>query len=120
MNALIIDDNTEYLQVLRAALTKRNINSTVCSDRGHALEYASDKGIDMVICDYFMPQIDGGSLLKEIGEFRKDCTLVLTSSYPIGICGLNEGRIKFVDKKSLLDFILSNFLRESWAHEVTP
>ena len=119
MAVLIVDDNLNSLQVLQFALHKKGIKSTCCSDQTQALRFAVDKKYDMIVCDYFMPQIDGRSLLQRIRQFRPDCRLVLTSSYPLGIHCIVDDEIRFIDKCELVEFILEGMSTGWPTDEVT-
>lgn len=118
-SVLVVDDDQKYVQTLRHALDKRGINVTNCTDRHRAMEFAADRRFQIIVCDYFMPGIDGKSLLKKIQKLRPDCRLVLTSSYPIGTKQTNEGAIEFVDKSELAGFISRRVSLRRPAEEVT-
>lgn len=118
-SVLVVDDDQKYVQTLRHALDKRGINVTNCTDRHRAMEFAADRRFQIIVCDYFMPGIDGKSLLKKIQKLRPDCRLVLTSSYPIGTKQTNEGEIEFVDKSELAGFISRRVSLRRPAEEVT-
>lgn len=118
-SVLVVDDDQKYVQTLRHALDKRGINVTNCTGRYRAMEFATDRRFQIIVCDYFMPGIDGKSLLKKIQKLRPDCRLVLTSSYPIGTKQTNEGAIEFVDKSELAGFISRRVSLRRPAEEVT-
>jgi DNA-binding NarL/FixJ family response regulator len=42
-----------------------------------------DTGIDLVILDYMMPEIDGAAALKEIYEINPDAKIVIASGYSL-------------------------------------
>jgi DNA-binding NtrC family response regulator len=118
-SVLVVDDDQRYLQTLRNALDRRGINVTGCTDRYRAIELAADRRFQMIVCNYFMPMIDGKSLLKKIQKLRPDCRLILTSSYPIGTKQTNEGAIEFIDKSELAGFISRKVSSRRGVEEVT-
>lgn len=70
---LIADDNTQITSILRSYAEKEGFQTIIAANGLDALEKAK-KGVDLVLLDVMMPELDGFSVCKEI---RK------TSSVPI-------------------------------------
>ena len=73
---LIVDDSPLNLSVLKAMLARLNIHKVVTAKNGQeALEKLhSNKGVELVLTDMFMPVLDGEGLVREIRklpEFAK-------------------------------------------------
>lgn len=101
-SVLIIDDDRSFLTIVETALSRKGIESFTCSNADEALREASEPRYDIIVCDYFLPEIDGRSLLRKVLSMRRDCELILTSSYPIGMKWTYPDRIEFVDKPDLV------------------
>jgi CheY-like chemotaxis protein len=115
---LIIDDDDAFLRDVQYVLGRRGVSATGCTNRQEALHFAADKQFRMIVCEYFMPRIDGRSLLRRIHNLRPDCRLILTSSYPIGTQQANDGTIEFIDKSELPGFISKEMSRRHLAGEL--
>ena len=102
---LLIDDNQVYLETMQKALHKHGFECQTGSSLEDAIGLANDKRYDLIVCDYFMPDTDGQSVLDSLGMINRDCLLILTSSYPLDIKFKRDERFKFVDKAGLLDWL---------------
>ena len=70
---LIADDNTQITSILKSYAEKEGFQTIIAANGLDALEKAK-KGVDLVLLDVMMPELDGFSVCKEI---RK------TSSVPV-------------------------------------
>ena len=70
---LIADDNTQITSILKSYAEKEGFQTIIAANGLDALEKAK-KGVDLVLLDEMMPELDGFSVCKEI---RK------TSSVPV-------------------------------------
>ena len=65
---LMIDDNEQLRDLLRAALTKLGYEVTSASNGAEAIEAIAKMPFDVVITDLLMPEKDG---IEVIGELRR-------------------------------------------------
>jgi len=101
-SVLMIDDDRNFLHVTKMALARKGITSYTCSAIDEALEEVADHRYGIVVSDYFLPGTDGRSLLRRVLNIRRDCELILTSSYPIGVKWTYPDRIEYIDKAELI------------------
>ncbi len=106
---LLIDDNMSFLKSMRLALGKMGYECLIVQSLAEARAMLGSQVIDLIICDYFMPDCDGRMVLKNLGEIDKTCPLVLTSSYPLDMEFSKNDRFIFVDKLCLLDWLSNKF-----------
>ena len=74
-NILVVEDSKIQLSVLKKILKKMNLNVTSASDGMEALKIVqnSDKKFDLILTDYYMPNMDGLELTLKIREvYDKD------------------------------------------------
>ncbi len=74
---LIVDDDSDIIQLATKALSKHKIEVTACQDPRHALEILkSCDDIDLLITDLYMPEMDG----IELSQYAHDKIPVLIIS----------------------------------------
>ncbi|MCB1141361.1 MAG: response regulator [Leptospiraceae bacterium] len=71
-NCLVIDDNSNNLLILNYLLAKLGIDVSESSNGKEGLEILKSKGtFDLIICDYYMPEMDGLKVIQTIREEMK-------------------------------------------------
>jgi len=65
-NVLIVDDSESVREVVKFTLESAGYQVKVGVDGKDALKYLDGSGIDLVITDLHMPNLDGISLIREI------------------------------------------------------
>jgi two-component system, cell cycle sensor histidine kinase and response regulator CckA len=81
---LVVDDNEQALTLVEEALTSRGYKVTVTSKGTEALPILESKkgeGIDLVIIDLVMPDVDGMELAGKILKKRPDIRVLVMSGY---------------------------------------
>lgn len=76
---LIIEDDTELRQELKILLERNGYEAEYLTDFSNACEDMLEFGADMILLDITLPNVDGGSLLR---EFRKqsDIPVIMVTS----------------------------------------
>jgi DNA-binding response OmpR family regulator len=69
MNILVVDDDPMMLMSISKVLLNKGYEVEPVSNSIDALKVASDKKIDLVICDIIMPGISGFTLLNMLKKF---------------------------------------------------
>lgn len=77
---LVIDDNTDTLQLLCRYAAGSRYRLIVCSDPESALELAQQHAPQIIVLDVMMPRIDGWRLLGQFGEHPA------TRNTPVLVC----------------------------------
>ena len=76
---LIADDEREIRNILRIMLTKKGYDVTEAKDGAEAVEAVRNGGIDLVLMDIMMPQMNGIDATGAIREFSNVPVLFLTA-----------------------------------------
>ncbi|WDE12281.1 response regulator [Thalassomonas haliotis] len=76
---LIIDDDRELTELLTEYLGGEGFEVECCHDGVTGLSRAYDKGIDLILLDVMMPQLNGFEVLKALGGNHQTPVLMLTA-----------------------------------------
>lgn len=63
---LVVDDRRESLHLLQAVLRSAGIECFACRDGQSALDFLTDRAVDVILLDVMMPQIDGYEVCRRI------------------------------------------------------
>ena len=74
---LCIDDNQDVLECERAFLESFGYTVLTASSGGKGLEMASIHSVDVVILDYFMPEMNGQQVAMEMRRLRPEAPIIL-------------------------------------------
>jgi len=78
---LIVDDEIDYLSVMRERLESWGYRVILAQGGKEGLAAAKEKSPDIVILDYFMPDLDGVAVLKAIRKFNKGLAVIMLTSH---------------------------------------
>jgi CheY-like chemotaxis protein len=100
---LLIDDSPVFTQVLETALGKEGYEVLVAGDGIEGLKLAISSHPDLILCDLFMPRMDGYNFLHAIkgqGELVETPVILVTSKASVEEeqNALKAGFIDFIGK----------------------
>lgn len=103
---LCIDDNEDLLECERSFLESfgYTVLTAVSGDRG--LELASTHSVDIVIVDYFMPEMNGQEVAIEVRRLRPQAPIIMLS----GAVDVPQQALKQVDAFLAKDRLASQLL----------
>jgi CheY-like chemotaxis protein len=80
---LLVDDEPLILEIARELLRKRGYTVHACGSSPEALEFyrMHHGGIDLVILDMIMPEMDGRTTYHEMKKIDPDVRVLLSSGY---------------------------------------
>ena len=81
-NVLLVDDDTQVLNVLERALSSASVRVTSVSTGAEALSLLAKEAFDAVVSDIRMPGISGLKLLRAVREYDLDLPVVLMTGQP--------------------------------------
>ena len=84
VNVLVVDDEAEIRDALRALLEKQGYQVTVAANGVEALELMLHQPPALVILDLDMPEMDGAETLSFIRKQWKAIPVVVHTAYPEG------------------------------------
>ncbi|MEI6831801.1 MAG: response regulator [Candidatus Omnitrophota bacterium] len=81
VKVLIIDDEVDYLSVMKERLESWGYEVILAQGGKEGLAEVKEKSPDIVILDYFMPDMDGVAVLKEIRKFNKSLAVIMLTAH---------------------------------------
>jgi signal transduction histidine kinase/ActR/RegA family two-component response regulator len=66
---MIIEDDPDTLEMLRATLERHGFQVTACESAEETLRVAPDKTVDLIVSDIGMPHMDGFEMIRQLREF---------------------------------------------------
>jgi CheY-like chemotaxis protein len=80
---LVVEDDPDTLEMLKATLEARGFGVTTCESAAEMLECAEDTTADLLISDIGMPEIDGFEMIKRLRQVAafKDVPAIALSGY---------------------------------------
>lgn len=78
---LCVDDEKIGLRVRKIMLESRGYRVLTASDGTEGLKLFDENPVDVVVLDYFMPELNGGEVAAEMRRRRPGVPIVLLSAY---------------------------------------
>jgi len=106
---LLVDDETDYLEVLSRRLKKRNVNVAGVPSGKEALRYLETIPVDVVVLDVRMPGMDGIQVLREIKKSHPLVEVIMLTghaSLEVAIEGMRLGAFDYLMKPADIDELL--------------
>lgn len=98
---LLVDDVKLFLEMEKTILSKRNLQIFTASSGHEALEIHKREGVDLILCDLYMPGMDGDDLCRII---RSDGTLK-NASFVMVTTSASEEDIERCKKAGANDYV---------------
>lgn len=108
-NALIVDDEMDFLETLVKRLTKRGLKVSGAESGLRALEMLEAEAYDVIVLDVKMPGLDGIETLREIKKKSPLTEVILLTghaSMESGIEGMKSGAFDYIMKPVNIDDLL--------------
>ncbi|MBG0788922.1 MAG: response regulator [Desulfovibrionaceae bacterium] len=109
IRVLVVDDEQDFLKLIKRRLTRRNIDVDTVATGAEALEFLRDTPVDVVILDVRMPGLDGIETLKEIRKRRPNTAVIMLTghgSMQSGIEGISHGAYDYILKPFSIDDLI--------------
>ena len=103
---LCIDDNRDVLECEKAFLETFGYTVLTAPSGGKGLELASIHSVDVVIVDYFMPEMNGQQVAIEMRRLRPQAPIIMLS----GEVDIPKQALKWVDAFITKDRLASQLL----------
>ena len=78
---LAVDDVEEVLIATKNTLKFEGMNVECISDPEEALEYLRNNKVDVLLLDFFMPQMNGDKFVENLRKFNQDTVVILRTGY---------------------------------------
>lgn len=108
MNAriLIVDDESDIRKTLATFLKEEGYQCQTAENGEKALELVQEGGIDMVLTDVRMPQMDGVELMQKVHQWSPETMVILMTAFAsvdTAIAALRSGAADYILKPLDLD-----------------
>lgn len=97
---LIVDDEVDFLEMLRLRLEANNYNVITAMDGPEALEKFKNEKPSAILLDILMPGMDGIDVLKQIRKIDSSIPVFIITAFS------NEERFKIANKLNASGFIV--------------
>lgn len=81
INILLVDDDEDYLIMTNAFLRQLGYNVDTAINGGDALEMLNRKDYQILLLDYFMPEINGEEVIREVRKKDKEIIIILQTGF---------------------------------------
>lgn len=115
---LVVDDEHDFLKLIKRRLTKRNVDVETVTNGEDALAFLAEHPVDVVILDVRMPGMSGIDVLKEIRKRFRDVEVIMLTghgSMQSGIEGISLGAYDYILKPFSIDNLLDR-IRAAYEH----
>lgn len=81
IKTLLVDDELEFLELLRKRLAKRNVEVVAVDSGEEGIRAISEDNFDVVILDVKMPGMNGIEALRKIKQIAPDIEVIILSGH---------------------------------------
>lgn len=74
---LVVDDIEEVLSATKSTLKFEGMNVITYSNPKEALEFLKNNKIDVLLLDFFMPEMNGDKFIEELRKFNNETVIIL-------------------------------------------
>ncbi|MDD3285191.1 MAG: response regulator transcription factor [Patescibacteria group bacterium] len=106
MRLLIIEDEKNLAELLGSLLKKAGFAVDIANDGEKGSFLARTQAYDLIITDYVLPKLDGGSIIKEIRDDGRNVPIIMLSV-----------RQSIIDKINILDIGADDYLSKPFSGE---
>ena len=78
---LVVDDIEEVLSATKSTLKFEGMNVITYSNPKEALEFLKNNKIDVLLLDFFMPEMNGDRFIEELRKFNNETVIILRTGY---------------------------------------
>ena len=78
---LLIDDDVQYTNITKRFLESDGFNITAHNNPVEALEMCKKERFDIILLDYYMPEMNGNEFLVKLREFDTRVLVILQTGY---------------------------------------
>lgn len=78
---LVVDDVEEVLTSTRNCLRLQGMQVDCINNPLEALEYLKKNNVDVLLLDFFMPEMNGDEFIKELRKFDNETVVILRTGY---------------------------------------
>ena len=98
---VIVDDEERMAAVVQSALTRAGYDCETCAGGAAALAAVAERGADVVVTDWKMPEMDGIDLLRRLRARWPELPVILLTAFgsvASAVAAMREGAFDYVTK----------------------
>ncbi|MGD9973110.1 MAG: response regulator [Desulfatirhabdiaceae bacterium] len=117
---LLIDDETDFLEIMSERMKAREIDVTTASSAKEALKQVEHESYDAIILDLQMPEIDGLETLKILKSKNPDLQIILLTGHATvekGVEAMKLGAMDLMEKPADLK-VLTEKIKKAHAKKM--
>jgi two-component system response regulator HydG len=106
---LVIDDDTDICLLLKKYLSKNGYEVELAYNGKSALSYIENNQVDLALCDFRLPDMDGTEALKSIKSIRPETKVIIITGYSdvkTAVQCIKMGAVEYVTKPIFHEEIL--------------
>ena len=81
LNILLVDDDDDFVDIAEMYLISKGYNVTVCKNGKDAIEEIKTGKYQIMLIDYFMPELTGEDVVNKIRKFNKQLIIILQTGF---------------------------------------
>ena len=81
IKVMLIDDDTDYLTITKMYLRGKGLNIEAKSDPQEAIEILKQQPVDIILLDYFMPEMTGKEFVENLRQFNTKTLVILQTGF---------------------------------------
>lgn len=97
---VVIDDIEQVLQSVKNRLEFEDMNVTCFSNPIEGMEYLKNNKVDVLLLDFFMPEMNGDEFVEKLREFNNETIVILQTGYSDKI-----PPIEIIDKMNIQGYL---------------
>lgn len=110
MKVLLVDDETDFLEVMVKRLRKRDVDAAGLSDGNQVLEFIDKNDIDIIVLDVRMPGCKNGiDILKDIKKAKPMVEVIMLTGHAlldVARDGIANGAFDYMVKPADIDELI--------------
>lgn len=107
MEILVVDDDTDTLELIMFILSDYKINVTLATSAAEAMVLLSKSLPDLILCDIGLPEVDGYTLMREIRTLPAEKSGTVSA---IAITAYGDQEVREISKNAdFQDYIIKPF-----------
>lgn len=113
MHILLVDDETEFLELMTKRLDRRNFQVTTAASGADALATLAQGPVDVVVLDVRMPGMDGIETLRRIKETAPATEVILLTGHAnmeVAVQGMELGAFDYLLKPVAINDLIFKIL----------
>lgn len=81
VKVLLVDDDVNFAFAMKSLLKSKGLEITSMTNPKEALDYLKNNSVNMILLDYYMPEMTGEQFLTELRKFDKETIVFLQTAF---------------------------------------